>query len=96
MGGSGSAVSAAGARNSDSDGSVTDNNQQSTKSGSVNGDRIGNDDSDNDDDENEGGGGGILPAARRWWQWKRGVSGRRSMHCWGDGRCQLGGPSEET
>jgi hypothetical protein len=71
-------VSAAGARNSDSDGRVTDNNQQSTKSGSVNGDGIGNDNSDNDDDENEGGGGGILPAARRWWQWKRdgGGSGR--------------------
>ncbi len=56
----------------------TDNNQQSTKSGSVNGNGIGDDDRDNDVDENEGGGGGILPAARRWWQWKRcgGGSGR--------------------
>ncbi len=70
------AVSAAGARNSDSNGRVTDNNQQSTKSGNVNGDGIGNDDSDNDDDENKGGGGGIFVCsaavvaveARRRWQ----------------------------
>ncbi len=59
---------AVGVRNSDSNGWVTDNNQQSTKSGSINGDGIGNNDSNHDDDKNKGGGGGILAAARRWWQ----------------------------